>query len=225
MSGWIKIHRKFLDWQWFEKSEAVHLFLYLLLKANHKDSQWQGIDIKRGQFISSLGKISSDTGISLQSIRTLLNKLEKTNEIELKSTNKFTIVTICKYDCYQDENEETNKQLTNKQQTTNKQLTTNKNDKKEKNEKELILDRWIEYRKQIKKPIKEATQETILTKMENFTEEQCKFVIDNSIENGWQGLFWDKLPKHEELSEEQLTYNYVQKMLNFKDTKDYSNAD
>ncbi len=225
MSGWIKIHRKFLDWQWFEKSEAVHLFLYLLLKANHKDSQWQGIDIKRGQFVSSLGKISAETGISIQTIRTLLNKFEKTNEIIVKSTNKNSLITICKYDCYQDENEETNKQLTNKQQTTNKQLTTNKNDKKEKNEKELILDRWIEYRKQIKKPIKEATQETILAKMENFTEEQCKFVIDNSIENGWQGLFWDKLPKKEELSEEQLTYNYVQKMLNYKDTKDYSNAD
>ena len=226
MSGWIKIHRKFLDWQWFEKSEAVHLFIYLLLKANHKDSQWQGIDIKRGQFISSLGKISTDTGISLQSIRTLLNKLEKTNEIELKSTNKFTIVTICKYECYQDETEETNKQLTNKQQTTNKQLTTNKNDKKEKNNKEVILDRWIEYRKQIKKPIKEATQETILAKMENFTEEQCKFVINNSIENGWQGLFWDKLPKHEtELSDDlQQTANILAK-LNYIDTKDYKNAD
>jgi DNA-binding transcriptional MerR regulator len=226
MSGWIKIHRKFLDWQWFEKSEAVHLFIYLLLKANHKDSQWQGIDIKRGQFISSLGKISTDTGISLQSIRTLLNKLEKTNEIELKSTNKFTIVTICKYECYQDENEETNKPLTNKQQTTNKQLTTNKNDKKEKNNKEVILDRWVEYRKQIKKPIKEATQETILAKMENFTEEQCKFVINNSIENGWQGLFWDKLPKHEtELSDDlQQTANILAK-LNYIDTKDYKNAD
>jgi len=135
MSGWIKIHRKFLDWQWFEKSEAVHLFLYLVLKANHKDSQWQGIDIKRGQFVSSLGKISADTGISLQSIRTLLNKFEKTNEIELKSTNKFTIVTICKYECYQQENEQTETQPTNKQQTTNKQLTTNKNDK---NNKEYI---------------------------------------------------------------------------------------
>jgi DNA-binding transcriptional MerR regulator len=226
MSGWIKIHRKFLDWQWFEKSEAVHLFIYLLLKANHKDSQWQGVDIKRGQFISSLGKISTDTGISLQSIRTLLNKFEKTNEIKLKSTNKFTIVTICKYECYQDENEETNKQLTNKQQTTNKQLTTNKNDKKEKNNKEVILDRWVEYRKQIKKPIKEATQETILAKMENFTEEQCKFVINNSIENGWQGLFWDKLPKHEtELSDDlQQTANILAK-LNWKDTKDYKNAD
>ena len=226
MSGWIKIHRKFLDWQWFEKSEAVHLFIYLLLKANHKDSQWQGIDIKRGQFISSLGKISTDTGISLQSVRTLLNKLENTNEIELKSTNKFTIVTICKYECYQDENEETNKQLTNKQQTTNKQLTTNKNDKKEKNNKELILDRWVEYRKQIKKPIKEATQETILAKMENFTEEQCKFVINNSIENGWQGLFWDKLPKHEtELSDDlQQTANILAK-LNYIDTRNYKDAD
>ena len=226
MSGWIKIHRKFLDWQWFEKSEAVHLFIYLLLKANHKDSQWQGVDIKRGQFISSLGKISTDTGISLQSIRTLLNKFEKTNEIELKSTNKFTIVTICKYECYQDETEETNKQLTNKQQTTNKQLTTNKNDKKEKNNKEVILDRWVEYRKQIKKPIKEATQETILAKMENFTEEQCKFVINNSIENGWQGLFWDKLPKHEtELSDDlKQTANILAK-LNYIDTKDYKNAD
>ena len=135
MSGWIKIHRKFLEWEWFNKSEAVHLFMYMLLKANHKDGKWQGMEVKRGQFISSLGKISSDTGISLQTLRTLLKKLESTNEIEVKSTNKFTTVTICKYDSYQDETEDTNKQLTNNQQTTNKQLTTNKNDKNNKNEK------------------------------------------------------------------------------------------
>lgn len=136
MSGWIKIHRKFLDWEWFNKSEAVHLFMYLVLKANHKDGQWQGIDIKKGQFVTSFGKISSDTGISLQTIRTLLKKFEKTNEINIQTTNKFTIVTICKYECYQQENEPTNTQLTNKQQTTNNQLTTNKNDK---NEKKFII--------------------------------------------------------------------------------------
>ena len=129
MSGWIKIHRKFLDWEWFNKSEAVHLFVYMLLKANHKDGKWQGIEVKRGQFVSSLGNISSATGISIQTIRTILKKLEKTNEIELKSTSQFTIVTICKYECYQDQEEDTNKPLTNNQQTTNKQLTTNKNDK------------------------------------------------------------------------------------------------
>jgi DNA-binding transcriptional MerR regulator len=132
MTGWIKIHRKFLDWEWFNKSEAVHLFMYLVLKANHKDGQWQGIDIKKGQFVTSFGKISSDTGISLQTIRTLLKKFEKTNEINIQTTNKFTIVTLCKYECYQQENEPTNTQLTNEQQTTNNQLTTNKNDKNEK---------------------------------------------------------------------------------------------
>lgn len=140
MSGWIKMHRKFLDWEWFNKSESVHLFLYMLLKANHKDGQWQGIDIKRGQFISSLGNISNATGISIQTIRTILKKLEKTNEIKVKSTSQYTIVTICKYECYQDENENTNKPLTNNQQTTNKPSTTNKNEKNEKNERSIFIE-------------------------------------------------------------------------------------
>jgi len=144
MSGWIKLHRKFLDWEWFNKSEAVHLFLYMLIKANHKDAKWQGNDVKRGQFISSLGNISNATGISIQQIRTILKKLEKTNEIEVKSTSQFTIVTICKYECYQDENETTNKPLTNNQQTTNKPSTTNKNDKKENNTIYSFLDSLIE---------------------------------------------------------------------------------
>lgn len=132
MSGWIKIHRKFLDWQWFKKPEAVQLFIYMLLKANHKDGNWQGHEIKKGQFITSAQTISNDTKLSLQVVRTLLKKFELTNEIIVKSTNKFTMLTICKYECYQDESNTTNKQLTNKQQTTNKQLTTNKNDKNNK---------------------------------------------------------------------------------------------
>jgi hypothetical protein len=140
MSGWIKIHRKFLDWEWFNKSEAVHLFLFMLIKANHKSGKWQGIDIERGQFISSLANISNATGISVQTIRTILKKLEKTNEIELKSTSQYTIVTICKYECYQDENETTNKPITNNQQTTNKQLTTSKNEKNVKNERSIFIE-------------------------------------------------------------------------------------
>ena len=201
MSGWIKIHRKFLDWEWFNKSEAVHLFLYMVLKANHKDNKWQGNDVKRGQFISSLGNISSATGITIQQIRTILKKLEKTNEIVVKSTSQFTIVTICKYECYQDEEETTNKPTTNHQQTTNKQSTTNKNEKKEKNEKEVILDSWIEYRKSAKKTLTQQSIKSILVKMENYTNQQCKFVINKSIEQGWQGLFWDNIQTIQEVNE------------------------
>ena len=170
MTGWIRIHRKFLDWEWFNKSEAVHLFIYLVLKANHKDGQWQGIDVKRGQFVTSFGKISSDTGISLQTIRTLLKKFEKTNEINIQTTNKFTIVTICKYECYQQENEQTNTQLTNKQQTTNNQLTTNKNDN---NNKEILFnDFWKLYDKQV-------DRKKCLDKFLKLTDDEIKLIFEN----------------------------------------------
>jgi hypothetical protein len=172
MSGWIKLHRKFLDWEWFNKSEAVHMFLYMLIKANHKDGKWQGVDVKRGQFISSLGNISNATGLSIQVIRTNLKRLEKTSEIEVKSTSQFTIVTICKYECYQQENETTNKQLTNEQQTTNKRLTTNKNDKNNKEVNMSLFDKfWTLYGKSIDK-------QKCLDKFVKLTEDEIKTIFE-----------------------------------------------
>jgi hypothetical protein len=150
-TGWIKIHRKFIEWQWFDKSEAVHLFLYILLKANHADKMWQGHDVKRGQLITSIGHLSIATGISQRSVRTLLKKFENTGEIELKTTNKFTLVSVCKYECYQIADEESDKQnvtqTTIKRQSTDKQLTTNKNVKNEKNVENIIptLEEFCEY--------------------------------------------------------------------------------
>jgi hypothetical protein len=199
----------------------------MLLIANHTDNFFfkRGIrvDIKTGQIGYDLDTLSKRWKWSRGKVERFLQMLEKDEQIVRQKTNVTTLISIVNYKEYQTDDKANRK--------ANDKPNSKPNEHKQecirniKNEKELILDRWIEYRKQIKKPIKEATQETILAKMENFTEEQCKFVIDNSIENGWQGLFWDKLPKKEELSEEQLTYNYVQKMLNFKDTKDYSNAD
>ena len=140
MQGYIKIHRKFMGWGWYQNSQAVHLFMHLLLEANHADAQWQGHEVKRGQLITSICHISIGTGISQQSVRTLLKKFKNTGEILIKSTNKFTVVTICKYDDYQSNEtphqQTTNKQVTSNQQTTNKQLTTNKKNKEELRRKE-----------------------------------------------------------------------------------------
>jgi hypothetical protein len=200
MSGWIKIHRKFLDWEWFNKSEAVHLFVYMLLKANHKDGKWQGMEVKRGQFVSSLGNISSATGISIQTIRTILKKLEKTNEIELKSTSQFTIVTICKYECYQDQEEDTNKPLTNNQQTTNKQLTTNKKEKKEKNNTysflssllehgfdEKLSREWVEVRKQLKAVNTETAFNSFMSQVQKHGGDKNR-ILRTCVERSWKGF-------------------------------------
>ena len=136
---WIKIYRSLLEWEWYNNSKMVHLFIHLLLKANHRPGKWQGMEIKRGQLVTGRKKISTETGISEQSVRTCLKRLESTNEITIKSTNKFSIITICNYEHYQQRNignnQPTNQQLTNNQPTTNQQLTTNKNIKNIKNEK------------------------------------------------------------------------------------------
>jgi hypothetical protein len=81
----------------------------------------------------------------------LLKKFENTGEIEVKTTNKFTLVSVCKYECYQIADEESDKQnvtqTTIKRQSTDKQLTTNKNVKNEKNVENIIptLDEFCEY--------------------------------------------------------------------------------
>jgi len=110
--GWVKLHRQFKDWEWYNKSEMVHLFIHCLIKANFKDGSFQGIECKKGSFITSLKHLSDETNISIQTIRTCLKKLQLTKEIEVKSTNKLTQITICNYDSYQQESDDTNKQLT-----------------------------------------------------------------------------------------------------------------
>jgi biotin operon repressor len=141
MSGWIKLHRKITEWQWYNKSEYVHFFIHVLASANHKDCMWQGIEIKKGSLITSLDKLRVATGISAQSLRTIIKKLQNTGEIDVKSTSQWTMITVCKYDSYQlsdeDANKPTNKPSTKKQQTANKPLTTNKNDNNDKEEKEV----------------------------------------------------------------------------------------
>lgn len=108
--GWIKLHRQILNWEWFKKPEALSVFIYCLLRANIIDGSWRGIGFERGQFITSLETIRKDTGLSIQQIRTALKHLIKTGEITSSSTNKYTIITICKFNIYQsacDEEEQT----------------------------------------------------------------------------------------------------------------------
>lgn len=136
MNGFVKINRSIVDWEWYRQPFTRIVFEHLIYTANWQDNRWQGIEVKRGQIITSVKAISIANGIKSQSVRTALKRLISTGEITIKTTNKYTIITICKYDDYQiledDSNKQTNKQpnkqVTNKQQTTNKQLTTNEED-------------------------------------------------------------------------------------------------
>ena len=197
MSGWIKIHRQIIEWEWFTDTTTFRVFLQLLLKANHKEKKYRGMVLKVGTIITSRDILAFETSLSVQQVRTALDKLKSTNEITIKTSSQGTIIEVVNYAKYQLVTSE----VTNKQPISNQQVTTNKNVKNEKNEKEVILDSWIEYRKSAKKTLTQQSIKSILVKMENYTNEQCKFVINKSIEQGWQGLFWDNIQTIQEVNE------------------------
>lgn len=130
MDGWVCLHRKILEWEWFDgESHHFKVFMYLLLKARINDGAWRGTPLKRGQIPTGRKKISSEIGIGEQRIRTVLNDLEKTGELTIKKTSKYSIITITNYETYQLANHQTNhqanQQLTSDQPATNQQLTSN----------------------------------------------------------------------------------------------------
>lgn len=88
------------DWDWFDKPEMLSLFLYLLNNAKEKEVKHDGIVEHRGQFLISLGKLSTIIGAGKQVVRTCLSKLIKMQLIEVNTERLYSIITICNYDDY-----------------------------------------------------------------------------------------------------------------------------
>ena len=101
MDGWIKLHRKLLDWEWYDDTNVVRLFLHLLLTVNYEPKKWHGIVIDRGQLVTSADTLAKALGLTARQIRYALEKLQNTREIVTQTSNKYTLITICKFAEYQ----------------------------------------------------------------------------------------------------------------------------
>lgn len=121
--GFILIHRKLLDWEWYDDMKTTRLFMHLLLTANYKDYNWHGTIIKRGQVLISLRNLAFDSGLSLQAVRTAILKLKSTHELTHQTTHHFSIITIINYNTYQIQANKTTHQTTH--QSTSQQHTIN----------------------------------------------------------------------------------------------------
>jgi len=136
--GWIKLHRKILDNPICKKPNYAWLWVYLLLKANHKEEKFMWnkeiIIIKDGQLLTGRKQLSQETGIPEGTIEGILTAMDKNgHQIQQQKTTKFRIITILNWKEYQQSDRKTdNKRTTNGQQTD-----TNKNDNNEKNEKNI----------------------------------------------------------------------------------------
>lgn len=125
--GFVCFHRKIHEWEWYTDSFTFHLFFHCISCANFTNKKWRGVEIKRGQFITGRKKLSVETGLSEQQVRTCLKRLKSTNELTIETTTSYSIITVNNYDEYQFllKNQPT------KQQSNNQRLTTTNNDNKD----------------------------------------------------------------------------------------------
>ena len=197
LNGFIFLDRKFLTWRWYNDPDVKSLFLHLLLTANFEDTEFENIELKRGQVKTTISELCFYLKQTPAQIRANKTKLESTGEIASKTTNKYSIITIVKYDIYQTKNNENNKQndkqnssQNNKQdskQTTNKQQTNNKQPiynvlkegeevKKEKENKNKSRERVYFDEKNFKFPeyLKTETKALLVTYIKEVREQKWK---------------------------------------------------
>lgn len=216
-NGFVKLHRKLVLWGWYTNYVVKDVFLHCLLSASFKDFEWQGQTIKAGQFITGRKQLAQDLGFTEQQIRSALKKLESTQELTIKTTNKYSVITVNNWEEYQSLEDEATNTLTNNQPTNNQQITTyeeykeNKNNIKERKiikKKETFDDilnervedeglrklfvEFIKHRKLLKAPMTDRALKLLINKvfeLEPTNLERQKKLLENAIMNGWKSVY------------------------------------
>lgn len=131
-NGWIKLHRKLQLKGFYLQSQYVHLWVHLLLSANHTSKEYMTngtiLNIKKGQLLTGRKQLSEGTGIPESTVDRILNLLENEHQIEQQKTTKYRLITIVNWDKYQI----VDSTLDNKRTAREQQADTNNKVKKEK---------------------------------------------------------------------------------------------
>lgn len=103
--GFALLHRKIMDVPFYKDAEAAHLWIHLLLRANHEQTEVStdvgNVICERGEFITGRNSLASETGLSADRVKALLRKFQNLGMITTKSNNRFTVLRVVKYDEYQ----------------------------------------------------------------------------------------------------------------------------
>ncbi|GAA6287391.1 hypothetical protein F200043G1_01640 [[Clostridium] innocuum] len=143
--GYIKLYRQITDTPVWADSDKLKLWLMCLMKATHDEKTQvvgnQIIELKAGQFITGRAALSDDFNRDVKKDRRVdgltlfrwLSLFEKMEMLNIKKTNKYSLVTVLNWDKYQGQRTSNEQQLNNKRTSNEQQLNTNKNDKNVKN--------------------------------------------------------------------------------------------
>ncbi len=135
---WRKITR---SWLWKLEAKEIKIALLCLIKANHKDGEWDTgsrlIPVKRGSFVTSRDHFAVEVSgqkrkekVSPDKVYRTWRKLEvKHHFLHTKPHNNFTVISIVNYEKYQSK---PHNETTPNRTTTAQEVHTNNNDNNEK---------------------------------------------------------------------------------------------
>lgn len=209
MSGWIKIHRKIENWEWYKNPNTFRLFFYLLIKAAYEETEYRGIKLLPGQLVGGREWLASKTGLTDNQIRTAIITLKSTNEITTSISGKHTVITIVNWFDYQEDHQNNNQK---KPQKVTRIITTDIREKKIRNKEYtgdgstkfefpksypawLPKEAWagyVEMRKTSKKmKFTDRAEELAIKSLEEFQKRGANVaaIINQSVEKGWASFY------------------------------------
>lgn len=210
--GYIAIHRKILDNPIFDNPHLLKMWMWCLLKATHTEHEQlvglQKILLKKGQFITGRFAGAQELKVNPNTWYKHMNALQSMGMIAINSNNKFTVVTVVKWELYQTDQPKNNNKITTKEQQNN----TNNNVNNDNNKYSAFTDEFSKeivslYRgrkskstrdKKLPKILKEYTQEEILKSIKNYNSTLKQGQKDYILNEGtfWNGRYIDYLDEN-----------------------------
>ena len=195
MDGWLKLYRSILDSAVFQDPEVLKVWIWLLCNVafEQHDTMCYGkvIHLKPGQIATGRKKIAQCTDLNETKVYRALTVLKSLGNIEIKATNKCSIITVVNWDKYQEENDkrtsseqQTNSKQTSEEHQNDSKTTQHKNGKNGKKEKNIYIcsffqSVWDEYPKKLGKnkvtkasmeQLEEAGETTVMDAVRNYSE-------------------------------------------------------
>ena len=122
--GFVIIHRKITDWEWYKDTNTRDVFLHLILTCNHEERKFMGETIRPGERVASYAIIAEELGLSIRNVRTAIKHLKMTNEVTSRTNFQYTVFTVVNYGLYQAKRQ-TNRPTSDKRLTNDRQTTDN----------------------------------------------------------------------------------------------------
>lgn len=217
MNGWIPLHRQIMENEFYfaERFTKMQAWIDLLLLANHKPVtifiRGNEINLKEGQLAYSQLSLAKRWKWNRKTVDKFLSMLQNREMLDNRKERLTTIISIKKWDDYQQSGQQKGQQKDNRTDIDNNDNNVNnvnnlKKKKKTAMEKtikqEYFLEllpvdaskefinswtEWIDFREETKNKITKSTAK----KQINFLLTQPNPVecINTSIGNGWKGLF------------------------------------